>query len=88
MTAFTTLIDSRWQAVDAETPLFRALIELSPQAQRAINLRFWEKYTIEEIATQLSMTWEQVDQLIEETLLELRERLSYAGALSFYLEAS
>lgn len=73
------LIHSQWQTVDLESSLFSALCELSPLAQRAINLRFWENFSIEEIATNLRLTWDQTDQLIEMSLEELRTRLTISG---------
>jgi DNA-directed RNA polymerase specialized sigma24 family protein len=82
------LVDSQWESLDSQTPLFSALTKLSPQGQRAINLRFWENYTIEEISETLRMTWDQTDKLIEKSLLELRERLTQTDAPSKLLEAS
>lgn len=82
------LVNSQWKSVNVGSALFQALIGLSPQAQRAINLRFWENYTIEEISQHLRISWDQADQLIEKSLLELRDRLTQMGAPSNFLQAS
>lgn len=83
----TELFHAQWSSLDLESPLFQALTRLSPEAQRAINLRFWENYTIEEISSVLRMSWDQVDQLIEKSLLDLRARLSPLGVPLEILEA-
>lgn len=82
------VINSQWATLSPDSPLLEALTRLSPEAQRAINLRFWENHTIEEIASKLRMSWEQTDQLIEKTLLELRELLEKLGAPAVIQEAS
>jgi DNA-directed RNA polymerase specialized sigma24 family protein len=84
----TIFIDSQWESLSVESPLFDAITRLSPQGQRAINLRFWENYTIEEISEKLRMSWDQTDQLIEKSLLELRARLSEVDAPFSFREAS
>lgn len=76
MTQGSQLIASFWESVDERTPLFFALTKLSPQGQRAIYLRFWENYTIEEISNVLKLTWDQADRLIESSLKELKTLLA------------
>lgn len=80
-------VDAQWKSLDTRTELFAALTRLSPERQRAINLRFWENYTIEEISETLRMSWDQTDQLIEQALLELRGRLTKSDAPVTFLVA-
>lgn len=54
--------------------LLRMLLPtLSQQARIAIQLRFWENMTIQEIAGLLELSWEQADRLIEESVQQLRD---------------
>lgn len=76
MIGVSELIESQWELLCTESPLLRALVKLSPQGQRAINLRFWENYTIEEISVCLGLGWDETDKLIEQSLIELRELLT------------
>ena len=46
---------------------------LSQQARIAIQLRFWENMTIQEIAGLLEVSWEQADRLIEDSIQQLRD---------------
>lgn len=80
--------DAQWASLEVGSPLLNALTSLSPPAQKAINLRFWENYTIEEIANVLRISWDNADQLIESSLIELRERLSGIGCFSETKKAS
>lgn len=38
-----------------------------------LYLRFWENYSIQEIAESLEMKWEEVNQTIDKLLIELKE---------------
>ncbi len=82
------LIHRQWSSLDVGSSLLQALTELSPQGQRAINLRFWENYTIEEISEDLRMSWDDADELIEQSLKQLRMRLLEAGVSSPMIQAS
>lgn len=82
------LVHSQWESLDVGSSLLQALTELSPQGQRAINLRFWENYTIEEISDDLHMTWDDADKLIEQSLKQLRARLLDVGVSSQMIQAS
>ena len=73
-------INSIWESVDAQSPLFQALIELPSLNQRAINLRFWENCTIAEISGHLRLSWDQTDRLISDSLFQLRAQLEKAEA--------
>jgi len=82
------LTHRQWSSLDVGSSLLQALTELSPQGQRAINLRFWENYTIEEISEDLRMSWDDADELIEQCLKQLRARLLEAGVPSQMIQAS
>lgn len=59
---------------DANISLLRILLPtLSRQARIAIQLRFWENLTIQEIAWLLELSWEQADRLIEDSIQQLRD---------------
>jgi DNA-directed RNA polymerase specialized sigma24 family protein len=81
------LIHRQWSSLDIGSSLLQALTELSPQGQRAINLRFWENYTIEEISEDLRMSWDDADELIEQSLKQLRMLLLEAGVSSPMIQA-
>lgn len=82
------LIDSQWEGLGLESQLLYALASLSPQGQRAINLRFWENYTIEEISECLGVSWDDADQIIEQSLKELKSLLIRSGVNSQMFQAS
>ena len=69
------LIHSQWSSLGARSLLLQALSELSPEAQRALFLRFWENCLIEEISEDLKITWDAADRLIETSLKQLKMRL-------------
>ncbi len=46
---------------------------LTPTEKRAIFLRFWEPYTIAQVADQLSISWNQADRLIDGAVEKIRE---------------
>ena len=82
------LIDSQWQSVDGDSPLLEALVALPPYHQKAIYLRFWENFSIGEIASSLKLTWEQTDKLIEESLLRLNLKLTQSNIEFLFKQAS
>ncbi len=51
------------------------LPSLSRDQRRIIYLRFWESCTIEEISEEMKLSWDEVDQIIESTLIQLRNQL-------------
>lgn len=51
------------------------LPKLPRKARIAIQLRFWENMTIEEISNFLRLSWDQADQLIENSIKALREKM-------------
>ena len=55
--------------------LHSCLEELEATQQIAIQLRFWEELTIEQIADELGLSWDQVNRLIEFTLVQLRTKI-------------
>lgn len=75
MNSFPELIHSQWSSLGARSLVLQALSELSPEAQRALYLRFWENYLIEEISDDLKITWDAADRLIEMSLKQLKMRL-------------
>lgn len=82
------VFNAQWEGLSVGSQLLDALSALSPQGQRAINLRFWENYTIEEISESLRITWDQADELIEQSLKELRMRLTKSNVASPIFQAS
>ena len=88
MNQATVFINAQWSTLNSRSRLFEALTSLSPSGQRAISLRFWEYYTIEEISKTLRISWDQTDKLIEKSLLELKSRLTDVGQSSVFQEAS
>lgn len=68
-----------WRKKVASRPLRKALCELDAVAQITLYLRFWEAFTIEEIAAELSLSWNKVDQTIEQSLNLLREKICARG---------
>ncbi len=51
------------------------LWNLKPRQRFAIQLRFWNQQTIQQISEKLHLTWNETDRLIETTLRELKTRL-------------
>lgn len=61
---------------DAATDLkiLRGLLPaLSLDERVAIQMRFWEDMTIEEIASALDLSWQATDRLIENSIQKLRQ---------------
>ena len=55
--------------------LHSCLKELEATQQIAIQLRFWDELTIEQIANELGLSWDEVNRLIEITLDQLRTKI-------------
>jgi RNA polymerase sigma factor (sigma-70 family) len=55
--------------------LHSCLKELEVTQQIAIQLRFWEELTIEQIANELGLSWDEVNRLIDITLDQLRTKI-------------
>ena len=54
--------------------IVRSLLKQLPKKQRkAIILRFWEGYLIEEVATKLKISWREADKLITTGLLKIKK---------------
>lgn len=51
------------------------ICKLTPYQQQAIFLRFLEGLPIARVADRLGMSWDGVDQLIDEAIMNLRTRL-------------
>lgn len=66
------LCELLWSDVVVREDLKSALLSLHVSAQRALYLRFWDAMTIEEIARDMRMSWDAVDQLINNSLETLK----------------
>ncbi|MBX3022780.1 MAG: hypothetical protein KF799_13990 [Bdellovibrionales bacterium] len=82
------LVHSQWSSLDVRGSVLIALSELSPEAQRALYLRFWENDLIEEIAEDLQITWDEADRLIEMALKQMKMRLSEGDIFLQMFQAS
>lgn len=61
----------KFTAVDIK--ILRSALSKLPLCERhMIILRFWENYSIEEIAEEFGMDWNSVDSIIERTLKHLK----------------
>ena len=52
--------------------LYELMPSLSDESNLAIYFRFWERLLIEDIAKILGRSWDETDQLIENSIKELR----------------
>lgn len=52
--------------------LYEIMPSLSDEGILAIYFRFWERLLIEDIAKLLGLSWNETDQLIENSIKELR----------------
>lgn len=66
----TNIIPPGHDEVDA---LRNHLSILSPTELKAIILRFWASYSIEDVATVLRKEWDETDRIIERGLDKLRK---------------
>lgn len=55
--------------------LHQHLVRLNWKQQVAIQMRFWEECTILQIASDLGVTWEEADNLIDSALGVLKDGL-------------
>lgn len=55
--------------------LMKNLKYLTTLERMVIEMRFWENMLIEEISEDLGLSWNQVDTIIENTLVKLRTKL-------------
>jgi DNA-directed RNA polymerase specialized sigma24 family protein len=53
-----------------------AMLKLSECELDAVIMRFWHLFSIEEIAQQLDLTWNDANHLIDNSLAKLREYLT------------
>lgn len=70
------LVNAIWNGQFKNESLLQAVAALGSHAQRALYLRFWENYDIQEISEALKISWDQADQLIESSLATLKAKLS------------
>lgn len=67
--------------------LYELMPDLGDKAILAIYFRFWEQLLIEDIGNILGLSWKETDQLIEESIKELRQGF-LANQLSTQLMAA
>lgn len=54
----------------------KALCVLNETERRAIFLRFWEPYTIAQVADQIGIAWEEADHLIDSAVRKIQKEVS------------
>jgi len=58
----------------ADLKILRGLLPtLSLDERVAIQMRFWDDMTVEEIASALDLSWQAADRLIEDSIQKLRQ---------------
>jgi len=58
----------------ADLKILRGLLPtLSLDERVAIQMRFWDDMTVEEIASALDLSWQTTDRLIEDSIQKLRQ---------------
>ena len=65
--------------------LYKQLLLLSWKQQLVIQLRFWENYSIYQVARELGISWKEADALIDSALLKLRQGLEQSLGQSVVL---
>jgi DNA-directed RNA polymerase specialized sigma24 family protein len=50
----------------------KGLRRLDELERRAIFLRFWQPYTIAQVADQMNMSWDDADRLIDQAVAKIR----------------
>ena len=55
--------------------LEKSLCALNEQERRAIFLRFWEPYTIAQVADQIGIAWEEADFLIDSAVRKIQKEI-------------
>lgn len=53
----------------------KSLCVLNEQERRAIFLRFWETYTIAQVADQIGIAWEEADLLIDSAVRKIQKEI-------------
>lgn len=67
-------IISNYKFTETDQAILReAITHLSFIDRQIIINRFWENFSIQEIADTFEMTWSEVDQSIEESLIKLKD---------------
>ncbi len=61
--------------------LHECLKELNEKQQQALHLRFWENFSIEEIAKEMRVSWYFANELIENGISSLKEKFKDRGIL-------
>ena len=69
-------------AANKNEELYRALAELSSLQIEIIQMRFWEELTIDQIASVVCLTWDEADNLINETIAILRSKIEQQISLT------
>ena len=50
----------------------KGLRRLGDEEKRAIYLRFWQPYTIAQVADQMNLSWDEADRLIDQAVAKIR----------------
>lgn len=53
----------------------KALCALNEQERRAVFLRFWEPYTIAQVADRIGVAWEEADHLIDSAVRKIQKEI-------------
>lgn len=65
--------------------LHESLLKLPAAKQQAVQMRFFDDLTIDQIAQQMGITWDETDKLIKHALRDLRamleEKLNYTSTI-------
>lgn len=68
--------------------LHRHLLRLSWRQQVALQLRFWERYSIYQVAYTLGISWRAADELIESAICNLKFGLMESATKSVVNQAA
>ena len=68
--------------------LHQHLLRLSWRQQLAIRLRFWEKYSIYQIAHTMGISWKAADELVDAAILNLKSGLLKSSTQTTALKAA
>jgi len=75
------LVFSKFTEIDYG--IVRALLRKLPAKQRyAITLKFWNEYSIDEIAKTLRISWHEANEIIEDGLSRLKDACMLQPAFS------
>ena len=61
-----------------------AVQRLDQKSRLVIFLRFWDDYSIEEIAYELRLTWDDAQKLLNNSLLQLRRMIIFESSFEEY----